>query len=150
MISTRFERHLVGLAALAVLAACGDSNPLEPASSRNAVGTGSGTLMVTGEVEIEDESGGGYVTHRFVSVRNAAGAVVSGAIVQANAAGLGVVPLAETPVGSGNYTATRTGAAAVDLRLDVTRGTDNVTRVIVGSPGLHHIKVPAANATVSA
>ena len=147
---TRIARFITGATAIAVLAACSDSDPVGPASNRNASGTGTGTLLVTADVEVEDESGGGYITRLHASVRDQAGAAVSGASVQINAAGLGVVPLAESPAGSGNYTATHGGAAVTDVRLDVTRGSDNVTRVIVGSPGLHRITAPAGGSVVPA
>lgn len=146
----RILSYIAGAAAIALLGACSDSDPVGPASTRNASGTGTGTLMVIADVEVEDESGGGYITRIHASVRDQAGAPVSGASVQINAAGLGVVPLAESPAGSGNYTATHNGAAGTDVRLDVTRGSDNVTRVIVGSPGLHRITAPAGGSVVPA
>lgn len=148
MMTIRFARHVRWLAAITLLAACGGNDPVGPASSRNNIGTGSGTLLVTADVEVEDESGGGYITHLSASIRDQAGAPVSGATVQVNAAGLGVVALTETQAGSGSYAATRTGAASEDVRLDVTRGSDNVTRVIVGSPGMHRITAPATSSTI--
>ena len=150
MNTTRTVRLFAGATAIAVLGACSDSGPLGPASSRNASGSGTGTLLITADVEVEDESGGGYITRLHASVRDQAGAPVSGASVQINAAGLGIVPLAESPAGSGNYAATHNGAAGTDVRLDVTRGSDNVTRVIIGSPGLHKITSPTGGSVVPA
>ena len=148
MMTIRFARHVGLLAAITLFAACDGNGPVGPASNRNNVGTGSGTLLITADVEVEDESSGGYITHLSATIRDQAGSAVSGATVQVNAAGLGVVSLTETQIGSGTYTATRTGAPSQDVRLDVTRGSDNVARVIVGSPGLHRITAPASGSTI--
>ncbi len=149
MMTGRLTRRVMGVVVFAALSACGGSDPIGPASGRNDPGTGSGTFKVTAGVEVEDEGGSGYTTQILVSVRNQAGAPISGASVRVTAAGIGAVILSETAVGTGDYAVTRSGAAVGDVRLDVLRGSDNVTNVIVGSPGLHTITAPTSGGTVT-
>jgi hypothetical protein len=104
---------------------------------------------VTGDIEGQDVAGG-FVTQFVVSLRNAAGAPVSGATVTVRNAGLGTVNLLELSAASGDYEASVNTFASGDYRLDVTKGTDNVQAVVVGGMAVHRITTPAANATVTA
>ena len=133
---------------LAVLTlACSDSTG--PAASRNEPGTGTATLRVNGEIEGQDVAGG-FVTQFLVSVRDAAGAPVSGAVVIVRNTALGTVNLLELSAASGDYEATVNSFASGDYRLDVTRGTDNVLGVVVGGLAAHQITSPVANGTAPA
>jgi hypothetical protein len=127
--------------------ACSDSTG--PAASRNEVGTGTQTLRVTGEIEGQDVTGG-FVTEFLVSVRDAAGAPVSGAVVTVRNTGLGTVNLLELSAASGDYEASVNMFASGDYRLDVTRGTDNVQGVVVGGMSTHRILRPRADTTITA
>jgi hypothetical protein len=126
---------------------CSDSTG--PAASRNEGGTGTATLRVNGEIEGQDVTGG-FVTRFFVSVRDPAGAPVSGAVVTVRNAILGTVNLLELNAASGDYEATVNTFASGDYRLDVTRGTDNVQGVVVGGMSAHRILAPRADTTITA
>ncbi len=127
--------------------ACGDSTG--PAASRNEPGTGTQTLRVTADIEGQDVPGG-FVTAFDVSLRNAAGAPVSGAVVTVRNNTLGTVNLLELNAASGDYEATVNTFAPGDYRLDVTSGTDNVQGVVAGGISAHAILSPSANTTVTA
>jgi hypothetical protein len=127
--------------------ACSDSTG--PAASRNEVGTGTQTLRVTGEIEGQDVTGG-FVTQFLVSVRDAAGAPVSGAVVTVRNTALGTVNLLELNAASGDYEATVNAFGSGDYRLDVARGTDNVQGVVVGGMSTHRILKPIADTTITA
>src|SRR5688572_25064826 len=97
------SRPVLVAAVAAVLIHCGNDSLTGPAVERNDPGTGTSTLRVIADVEVEDESGGDYITAVHVSVRTAAGAAVSGATVLISAPGLGTVTVPETGAGSGEY-----------------------------------------------
>jgi hypothetical protein len=126
---------------------CSDSTG--PAASRNEGGTGTQTLRVTGEIEGQDV-GGGFVTQFLVSLRDAAGGPVSGAVVTVRNPALGTVNLLELNAASGDYEATVNVFASGDYRLDATRGTDNVQGVVVGGMAAHQIVGPRADTTITA
>lgn len=127
--------------------ACSDSTG--PAASRNEPGTGTGTMMVTADVEGQDVPGG-FMTEFDVSLRDGAGNPISGATVTIRNTTLGTVNLLELSAGSGNYEATLNTFASGDYRLDVTRGTDNVQGVVVGGISAHRILEPPADTTITA
>jgi hypothetical protein len=138
---------VVGLTLAMVALACSDSTG--PAASRNEPGTGTATLRVNGEIEGQDVAGG-FVTQFLVSVRDAAGSPVSGAVVIVRNSALGTVNLLELNPASGDYEASVNTFAAGDYRLDVTRGTDNVQGVVVGGISSHRILGPRADTTITA
>jgi hypothetical protein len=138
---------VLGLSLGLLTVSCSDSTG--PAASRNQAGIGTRTLKVTGEIEGQDVTGG-FVTQFVVSLRDAAGAPVSGATVIVRNAVLGTVNLLELTAASGDYEASINTFASGDYRLDVTKGTDNVQGVVVGGMAAHRIIAPAANATVTA
>jgi hypothetical protein len=126
---------------------CSDSTG--PAASRNEPGTGTATLRVNGEIEGQDVAGG-FLTQMLVSVRDAAGAPVSGAVVTVRNTILGTVNLLELSAASGDYEASVNTFASGDYRLDVTRGIDNVQGVVVGGISAHRIMRPPADTTITA
>lgn len=140
------QKLVLGLMAGA-LVACG--NGTGPTVERNDSGTGSLTLKVTADIDADDVVGG-FVTDFDVTVKDAAGNDVSGAIVTIKNSTLGVITLLETSAGSGDYTATRNIFPNGDFELNVERGTDNVKGVVLGGPGVHTITAPLANAVVTA
>lgn len=135
-------------AALVAAAGCGDGTG--PATSRNDPGTGTSTLQVIADIDANDQTGGGFITDFDVSVQDGLGNPVSGASVTIRNATLGTVTLAETGPASGTYFAQRNSFPAGDFRLDVARGADNVSGVILGGPGVHTITAPLQNAIVTA
>lgn len=144
----RATRRWNVMAALVVLAACGD-DATGPAIARNDPGTGTRTLRVMADIEGQDVPGG-FVTTFDVAVRDAQGQPISGATVTVRNASLGTVNLLELDAGTGEYSATVNSFASGDYRLDVTRGSDEVRGVVVGGMSAHQITSPAANATVAA
>lgn len=146
------SRRMVGVisligAALVGAAGCGDGTG--PATSRNDPGTGTSTLQVIADIDANDQTGGGFITDFDVSVQDGSGNPVSGATVTVRNATLGTVTLTGTAV-AGDYFAQRSSFPAGDFRLDVVRGSDNVSGVILGGPGVHNITAPLQNATVPA
>lgn len=141
-----------GLAALALAAACGDGTG--PATSRNNPGTGSSTLQVVADIDASDDPTiiGGFSTDYFVSVRNGLGNPVSGATVTVSNGSFagGKITLPETGTGTGDYLLTGNTFPSGDFRLDVVQGTNNITGVVVGGPGVHNITTPVKDATVAA
>jgi hypothetical protein len=142
-------------AALAVLAAttlwtvaCG-GDATGPAVSRNDPGTGSSTLRVVADIEASG-SAGNMRTDYSVTVRDAAGARVSGASVIIQNVALGVLTLAETGVGTGDYFASRLDFPGGDFQLDVVRGSDNVRGIVLGGPGVHAISSPTSGSSATA
>src|SRR5260370_16831321 len=94
-------KHTRFLAALATTAlACGGG----AATSHNNAGTGTSTLLVTGDIGASMTSGG-PVTNFTVTIRDGANNRVSGASVAILNTGLpnGSVPLVEAMQGSGRY-----------------------------------------------
>ncbi len=148
--ATRWFRFCAALAALALTTACGDGTG--PATSRNNPGTGSSTLRVIAEIDANDDPSiiGGFQTEYVVSVRTGAGLAVSGATVTISNPSLpsGKVTLPETTT-PGDYFVTGNTFPAGDFRLDVVKGTDNVSGVVVGGPGVHNILAPVKNDTVA-
>lgn len=128
---------------------CGGSDSAGPATRRNDPGIGTSTLRVVADVEAQDVPGG-FITDFEVSIRDGLGQRVSGATVTVRNAALGTVTLQETATGSGDYFAGRLSFPSGDFRLDVVRGTDRVSRVVVGGPGVHTITSPTRNSTVTA
>lgn len=139
---------ILGVALFA--AACGSSTG--PATSRNNPGTGTSTLMVTADIDANDDPTviGGFTTDYVVSVRNGLGNPVSAATVTIQNPSLGTITLPETGLATGDYALTGNTFPSGDFRLDVVKGTDNVRGVILGGPGVHAITAPAKNATVPA
>ena len=149
--TVRLLRLTTGLTALALAVACGDSTG--PATARNNPGTGSSTLRVIADIDASDDPTiiGGFSTDYFVSVRSGAGGPVSGATVTVSNGSFagGKITLPETAPGSGNYLVTGNTFPAGDFRLDVVQGTNNVSGVVVGGPGVHSITTPVKNDTVA-
>jgi len=147
----RCFRLYAGVAALTLAAACGDGTG--PATSRNNPGTGSSTLRVIANIEANDDPSviGGFSTDYFVSVRNGAGSPVSGATVTIGNPALpgGRITLPETATGSGDYLLTGNTFPSGDFRLDIVQGTNNVSSVVVGGPGVHTITTPLKDDTVA-
>jgi hypothetical protein len=141
---------LLGAAVVAAVA-CGDGTG--PATSRNNPGTGSSTLRVTADIDANDDPTviGGFSTDYDVVVRDGLGNPVSGATVTIKNPSLpgGTITLPETGPGSGDYLLTGNTFPSGDFRLDVVKGTDNVTGVVLGGPGVHNITAPLANSTVA-
>lgn len=150
--ATRLVSLSAGLAALALAAACGDGTG--PATSRNNPGTGSSTLAVIADIDASDDPTiiGGFSTDYFVSVRNGLGNPVSGATVTVSNGSFagGKITLPETGAGTGDYLLTGNTFPSGDFRLDVVQGTNNVSGVVVGGPGVHNITTPVKDATVPA
>jgi hypothetical protein len=129
-----------------VTAACGGSSG--SAVDHNQLGTGSATLLVTGDVTVTNSSSS-PTTSLVVDVKTSGGANVTGATVTIQNAGLGGdVALAETA--QGHYTSSKTSLPSGDFRLSVVRGTDTVQGVVLGNPGNHAINAPVVNTTVTA
>lgn len=133
-------------AALVAAAGCGDGTG--PATSRNDPGTGTSTLQVIADIDANDQTGGGFITDFGVSVQDGLGNRVSGASVTIRNATLGTVTLTEAA--SGTYFAQRNSFPSGDFRLDVVSGSNNVSGVILGGPGVHNITAPLQNAIVPA
>jgi hypothetical protein len=123
-------------------AACGKQST---ALERNRAGTGSGTLHVDATI---DQSSG--ATSFQVNLQDGLGGNVSGATVTVHNAGLGDVPLVESPAGSGNYVNSRAAMSTADFGLDVSHSSGAVTGVVVGNPGMHVVNAPQNGATVPA
>lgn len=142
---------LGGVAAMAL--GCGGDGT-GPATSRNNPGTGSSTLRVTADIDANDDPTiiGGFSTDYFVSVRNGAGGTVSGATVTIRnpAFSGGTITLPEDGAGTGDYLLTGNTFPSGDFRLDVVQGTNTITGVVVGGPGVHNITTPVKNDTVVA
>lgn len=137
------------VAVMAMMAAgCGDGTGPRLGENNNP-GGGTATLLVDAEIDGEDE-GNGFITEFEASIRNASGQPVTGATVTFQNSSLGTVTLTETPLGSGEYYAIRPTFPSGEFRLDVVRGSDRVTGVVIQNPGMHTITAPARNATVSA
>ena len=134
------------LAAAWLVTGCG-GDATAPAVERNDPGTGTRTMLVRAEIEAKDEPAG-FVTDFGVTLRDAQGAPISGAVVTVRNPNLGTVTLAEAD--PGDYVAQRFGFASGDYRLDVVRGADEVRGVVVGGIAAHAIVVPARNDTVPA
>ncbi len=150
--AVRLLRLTTGLTALVLAVACGNSTG--PATARNNPGTGSLTLRVIADIDANDDPTiiGGFSTDYFVSVRSGAGSPVSGATVTISngSFGGGKITLPETGTGTGDYLLTGNTFPAGDFRLDVVQGTNNVSGVVVGGPGVHNITTPVKNDTVLA
>ena len=130
------RNHILTALAAAALACGGSSSG--SAISHNNPGTGSSTLLVTGDI-IGSISNGSPTASFTVNVNDGTGARVSGATVVISNSGLtgGALTLTETGTGSGRYTATFAGFPNGDFQLSVTKGTDAIS-------------APAASATVPA
>jgi len=144
-------RLYAGLTALTLVAACGDGTG--PATSRNNPGTGSSTLRVTADIDASDDPTiiGGFSTDYFVSVRTGAGLPVSAATVTISNGSFagGKITLPETGAGSGDYLLTGNTFPSGDFRLDVVQGTNTISGVVVGGPGVHNIITPVKDDTVA-
>jgi hypothetical protein len=127
-------------------AACGGTSG--NAVDHNQVGTGSATLLVTGDVTVTNSSSS-PTTGIVVVVKNSSGANVTGATVTIQNAGLGG-DVALTESTAGRYTSSNTSLPSGDFSLSIVRGTDTVEGVVLGNPGNHAINAPAVNTTVTA
>ncbi len=138
-------RFLAALAATAL--ACGGGT----ATSHNNAGTGTSTLLVTGDIEAAMNNGA-PATNFTVTLRDGLGNRVSAATVTISNSGLpnGSVSLVENQQGSGRYVNAIAQFPGGDFGLSVTRNTDNVQGVVVGGIGMHTINTPARNAVVPA
>ena len=145
MTSARVLTALVCAVSLAV-AACGDDSTA-PAVERNDPGTGTQTMKVSADIDGEDAPGG-FITDFDVQLRDAQDNPISGATVTIQNNELGTVPLLETSAGSGDYQASRNTFAPGDYRLDVSKGADQVTGVIVGGMSVHDIMSPSSGDTL--
>jgi hypothetical protein len=132
---------------LAAAAACGSK--AQTATDRNRAGTGSSTLQVVGDVT-GDLTSAGPVTSLQVDLRDGVGAKVSGATVVIHNDQLGDVPLVEAQANSGRYVNSKSSFPPGDFILTVSRNTDGVSGVVVGSPGSHVVNAPTRNAVVPA
>jgi hypothetical protein len=144
----QMKHHTRFLAALAATAlACGGSNT---ATSHNNPGTGTSTLLVTGDITATND--GAPATSFKVTVRDGMNNRVSGATVTISNSGLpnGSVTLVEVVTNSGTYQNAISQFPGGDFGLSVTRNTDNVQGVVVGGLGMHTINSPARNAVVPA
>ena len=141
----RYTRFLAVLAATTL--ACGGGS----ATSHNNPGTGTSTLLVTGDIN-GSMSAGGPVTDFTVNVRDGLNNRVSGASVTISNSGLpnGSVTLVEATPGTGRYLNSIAQFPGGDFRLSVTRNADNVQGVVVGGVGMHTINAPTRNAVVPA
>lgn len=115
----------------------------------NSPGTGSGTLQVTGVVEIEDEGAGDYVTHFRVTVADGSGSPVSEAVVIFEAE-FGSRTLPEDGETPGLYQVSREGHVPGWYRLSVQAGDDYLSGLTVRAPSAHAITYPAPNQVVTA
>jgi hypothetical protein len=131
------KRILVLAAAMA--AACGGGSS---GADHNQEGSGSSTLLVTGNVTVTVSSTTPTANYSF-NVKDGSGANVTGATVT-------VGGLALTDAGSGNYTSSQTTYPSGDLSLSVVKGTDKVQGVVLGNPGAHAINAPVAGTPVTA
>jgi hypothetical protein len=141
-------KHTRFLAALAATAlACGGGT----ATSHNNAGTGTSTLLVTGDIAASTTDGG-PATNFTVTVRDGLNNRVSGASVAILNSGLpnGSVSLVETTQGSGRYQSSIAQFPGGDFGLSVTRNADNVQGVVVGGVGMQTINAPTRNAVVAA
>lgn len=139
------NRIPVLFAALA-FAACGGNST---ATDHNRPGTGTSTLLVTGDINAS-QSSTGPLTSFQVDVRDGLNNKVSGATVTIHNQDLGDVPLVEATAGSGRYVNSKTSFPTGDFTLSVVRNTDNVKDVVVGNPGAHTVNAPAQDSTVPA
>ncbi len=130
-----------------VTAACGGTSGT--AIDRNRAGTGSSTLLVSATVAVTN-SATSPTTSLTADVSDGLGAVVTGATVTIQNAGLGGDTALVEGATAGHYTASSTSLPAGDFTLSVVNGTDTVQGVVVGSPGLHAINSPALNSTAPA
>jgi len=146
-------KRILTLAAAAAALACGSSNSNNAATSRNNPGTGSSTLLVTGDVvaAMSTANPPAAQTTFTVTVKDGANANVSGATVTLSNASLqgGSASLTETPAASGRYTGTVAAFPSGDFTMSVVKGTDSVQGVVVGGPGMQTVNAPAASATVT-
>jgi hypothetical protein len=134
------EKNVKRIVLIATLvAACGGSS--NTAVDRNRAGSGSSTLLVTGNVTVT-VSDTAPSTSYSVTVRDGLNANVTGATVT-------VGSLALTDAGGGSYTGSSTSYPTGDLTLSVVKGTDKVQGVTLGFPGAHAINAPTLNSTVS-
>jgi hypothetical protein len=144
-------KRILTLAALAAAFACGSTSSNNAATSRNNPGTGSGTLLVKGDISATQTMGSTTApqTTFGVTVQDGSGANVSGATVTILNSSVpdGVVNLVEAPAGSGSYSGTVASFAAGDFQMNVVKGTDSVHAVVVGGPGMATINAPAVGST---
>ncbi|GAC1649971.1 MAG: hypothetical protein NVS4B3_07920 [Gemmatimonadaceae bacterium] len=143
------RKALIGLAGVALVAACGGNSGTGPAASRNNPGTGSATLLVTADIDAVNVPGG-FRTDYLVSLRDKLGATVSGATVTISNSTIGTLTLPEVAGTPGDYFNTQGTFPGGDFRLAVTRGTDNVQGVVLGGPSVHTMLAPQNGAVVPA
>ena len=134
--------------ALLFFSGCGSDNPSQPGLSIPQ-GTGSGTMMVIGEVAGSDPAPGIYITDFMVSLADTGGSPISGASVEITTPSE-VISLVEDAGSAGTYRAARNGYVPGNYSLVVTRGSDWVSGIRVTAPDLHLISSPASGDTVTA
>ncbi|MFL5365893.1 MAG: hypothetical protein ACJ781_10510 [Myxococcales bacterium] len=139
------NRILAVFAALALAACGGNSN----VTDHNRPGTGTSTLLVTGDINAS-QSSGGPLTSFQIDVRDGLSNKVSGATVTVHNDDLGDVPLVEANIGSGRYVNSKAAFPTGDFTVSVVRNADNVQGVVVGNPGAHTVNAPTPNSTVPA
>lgn len=134
------------------LSACGNSTGNDSVTNHNNAGTGTSTLLVTVDINANDDKAviGGFNTDYTVTVRDGSGNPVSGAIVTIQNSSIGSNALPERAVLKGVYSLSGSTYPAGDFRLDVVRGTDNIQGVILGGPMAHSILAPLENDTIRA
>lgn len=142
----------LSLTSLMFLVACGGmSGPLDPGAG-DSQGTGTNTLLVTGNATASPRVANAVVAGDFdtdFSVRlELAGAPVTTGTVTVTSS-TAATPLAFTTIGdnAGHWVGSATGYDEV-YQLDVTSGSDNVTGVIVDGPDIQTITAPTAGATI--
>jgi hypothetical protein len=109
---------------------------------------GTGTLLAVAEINVINV-GGGFQTGFVVALLDLEEDAVSDAVVTFTHDELGTVELQEQPSGSGIYVGGLDTYLAGDYRLEVTRGEDNLQRVIRGLE-IHAIERPEPGEEVQA
>lgn len=142
----------LSLASLMFLVACGGmTGPLDPGAG-DSQGTGTKTLLVTGNATASPRVANAQAAADFdtdFSVRiSLAGAPVTTGTVTVTSSGA-ATPLTFTTAGdnAGHWVGRATGYDEV-YELDVTSGADSVTGVIVDGPDIQSITAPTAGATI--
>lgn len=125
---------------------CGEDSPAGPVLGNDppSPGEGTGTLLVTAEVQGRSVNGSVSETEFLATVSDTLGAPVSGSVTVTGR--FGNLQLEEGAPGS--YSAVRSGYDTGSYTLNVTSGPDKVTGVTVLAPDIHVITTPTANQVV--
>lgn len=137
---------------LIFLVACGGmQSPLDPGAG-DSQGTGTNTLLVTGNATASPrvanaQAPGDFDTEFSVRIGLSGVPVTTGTVTVTSSTA--VTPLTFTGTGdnAGHWVGSATGYDEV-YKLDVTSGTDSVTGVIVDGPDIQTITAPTAGATI--